>query len=110
MIGWTDLGWALPFGVDVEDGAACLQVSLTFSLLEPPALHTPLLSYYSPSPSLRSHSPPLPSRVSIQYPRRKVSLVTICPSVLSPANPLRIGRIVSRKTRVQGRQVAQQVP
>ena len=55
--------------LDAEDGvnsAACLQVSLATlgfplpsSSLKPPALHTSLLSYYSPSPSLRSHSPPL---------------------------------------------------
>jgi len=59
MIGWTDLGRALPFGVDAEDGAACLRVSLALSPLKPPALHTSLLSHYSPSPSLipRLYSP-----------------------------------------------------
>ena len=52
MIGWTDLGWALPFGVDAEDGAACLQVSLALSPLKHPALHTSHLSHYSLFPSL----------------------------------------------------------
>ena len=68
--------------LDAEDGVivqfACRSRWPPLASLEPPALHTPLLSYYSPSPSLRStqisilfpastHHAPLPSRVSVLY-------------------------------------------